>query len=153
MSRDDESFLRRWSRHKSRPVEAARPVPASQGAQPPPALPAPETLQFDSDFAAFMHAKVEETVRRAALKKLFSDPRFNLMDGLDIYIDDYSKEDPIPEAMLAQLEHAKEALFGPSSGEPGEDTTAKVPPSSAPSSSDSPSPAIAAQEKKAAEDA
>jgi len=113
MSRDEETFLRRWSRRKSRPVEAARPVPASQGAQPPPALPAPETLQFDSDFAAFMQAKVEETVRRAALKKLFSDPRFNVMDGLDIYIDDYTREDPIPPAMLAQLQHAREALFGP----------------------------------------
>ena len=121
MSRDEETFLRRWSRRKSRPAEAARPVPASQGAQPPPALPAPETLQFDSDFAAFMQAKVEETVRRAALKRLFSDPRFNVMDGLDIYIDDYTKEDPIPEAMLAQLEHAKEALLGPRDDRPREE--------------------------------
>lgn len=138
MSRDEETFLRRWSRRKSRPVEATRPVPASQGAQPPPSLPAPETLQFDSDFAAFMHAKVEETVRRAALKKLFSDPRFNLMDGLDIYIDDYTKEDPIPESMLAQLEHAREALFGPKDDRPLEETpekqetTAKTPEDEAP---------------------
>jgi hypothetical protein len=125
MSRDEETFLRRWSRRKSRPVEATRPVPASQGAQPPPALPAPETLQFDSDFAAFMQAKVEETVRRAALKKLFSDPRFNVMDGLDIYIDDYTREDPIPQAMLAQLEHARDALFGPKGDRPSEETPDK----------------------------
>jgi len=122
MSRDEETFLRRWSRRKSRPVEAARPVPASQGAQPPPALPAPETLQFDSDFAAFMQAKVEETVRRAALKKLFSDPRFNGIDVLDIYIADYTREAPIPQAMLAQLEHARDALFGPKGDRPLEET-------------------------------
>jgi hypothetical protein len=35
------------------------------------------------------------------------------MDGLDIYIDDYSREDPIPAAMLAGLEHAKRALLAP----------------------------------------
>jgi len=60
----------------------------------------------------FMQQKVEDGVKRAALKKLFSDPRFNVMDGLDVYIDDYSIDDPIPEAMLAQLEHAKSTLSG-----------------------------------------
>jgi hypothetical protein len=33
-------------------------------------------------------------VRNAALKKLFTDPHFNVMDGLDVYIDDYGKPDP-----------------------------------------------------------
>ena len=37
------------------------------------------------------------------MKKLFSDPRYNIMDGLDIYIDDYSKPDPIPPEMLRRL--------------------------------------------------
>ena len=48
-----------------------------------------------------------EDVRRAALKKLFSDPRFNVMDGLDVYIDDYSKTEPIPPAMMAGLRQAQ----------------------------------------------
>jgi hypothetical protein len=69
-----------------------------------------------------MQAKVEEGVKRAALKKLFSDPRFNVMDGLDTYIDDYSKDDPIPQAMLAQLEHAKSTLFGRGEEKPKEQT-------------------------------
>ena len=30
------------------------------------------------------------------MKKLFADPHYNVMDGLDVYIDDYSKPDPIP---------------------------------------------------------
>ena len=41
------------------------------------------------------------------MKKLFADPHFNVMDGLDTYIDDYAKPDPIPPAMLRQLASAK----------------------------------------------
>ena len=32
------------------------------------------------------------------------------MDGLDIYIDDYSRPDPIPPEILAKLQHAREWL-------------------------------------------
>ena len=39
----------------------------------------------------------------AALKKLFSDPHFNVMDGLDTYIDDYGKPDPLPPVMLRRM--------------------------------------------------
>ena len=109
--RDDDSFLKRWSRRKRASAVAAPAVAAP--AQPPPELPPVGDLVFESDFAAFMHAKVDERVRRMALKKLFGDPRFNVMDGLDVYIDDYSKEDPIPAAMLAGLEHARATLFTP----------------------------------------
>ncbi len=35
------------------------------------------------------------------------------MDGLDTYIDDYTKNDPIPEEMLKTLEHARSTLFPP----------------------------------------
>ena len=43
----------------------------------------------------------------SALKKLFADPHFNRMDGLDIYIDDYTKPDPMPRAMLARLNQSR----------------------------------------------
>jgi hypothetical protein len=105
-----EDFLRRWARLK----RASNAAPAKADvAQPAPELPALDNLTFESDFKDFMHSKVEESVKRAALKKLFADPRFNVMDGLDTYIDDYSKEDPISQELLAQLEHAKQALFVP----------------------------------------
>lgn len=111
MAADREDFLRRWSRRKqTAAAQDAAPKPAAEA--PAPKLPSIDSLTFESDFKDFMHAKVEESVKRAALKKLFSDPRFNVMDGLDIYIDDYSKDDPIPQAMLAKLEHAKATLFG-----------------------------------------
>ena len=115
MARDDEDFLRRWSRRKLDAAKAPSPAPET-----PVPLPSLDSLSFDSDFKAFMQAKVEDSVKRAALKKLFSDPRFNLMDGLDIYIDDYSKDDPIPQAMLERLEHAKSTLFGREEEKPKE---------------------------------
>lgn len=99
-------FLRRWSRLKR---ESAAQKPVAQ--QEPPQLPPLDSLTFESDFKAFMHSKVEEGVKRAALKKLFSDPRFNVMDGLDTYIDDYTKAEPISEELLAQLEHARQTLL------------------------------------------
>jgi len=64
-------------------------------------------LTQDSDFKPFMTSDVGPEVRNAAMKKLFADPHFNVMDGLDIYIDDYSKSDPIPESMLRQMVGAK----------------------------------------------
>ena len=41
------------------------------------------------------------------MKKLFADPHFNVMDGLDTYIDDYGKPDPIPASMLRQMNQSK----------------------------------------------
>jgi hypothetical protein len=70
-------------------------------------LPPVEELTIDSDFSGFFHPKVDEDLRRSALRKLFSDPHFNVMDGLDTYIDDYSKTEPIPAAMLAGLKQAQ----------------------------------------------
>jgi hypothetical protein len=64
-------------------------------------------LTKDSDFKPFMTSDVGPEVRNAAMKKLFADPHFNVMDGLDIYIDDYSLSDPIPESMLRQMASAK----------------------------------------------
>lgn len=117
------SFVKRWARLKQQAV-VAQPPPAKAGAKEAAELPALDSLTFDSDFAAFLRADIEESVKRAALKKLLHDPRFNVMDGLDTYIDDYSKNDPIPEEMLKTLEHARSTLFGPGqeSGPPVQET-------------------------------
>ena len=66
-------------------------------------LPAVEGLTLASDFTAFLKDEVSEALRRKALQKLFADPHFNRMDGLDIYIDDYSLPDPIPPEAMAKL--------------------------------------------------
>jgi hypothetical protein len=64
-------------------------------------------LNAESDFKPFMARAVSPEVRNAAMKKLFADPHFNVMDGLDIYIDDYSIPDPLPAAMLRKMASAK----------------------------------------------
>ncbi len=117
---DKERFLSRWSRRKLETKEtqpAALPA-AELPAAAPAASPAPKTepaapaspQHMSSEYREFFDPKVDEKLRRMALRKLFSDPHFNVMDGLDTYIDDYAKPDPIPEAMLRQLNQAK-ALF------------------------------------------
>lgn len=108
-----EEFLSRWSRRKQQAREQeAAPSPAVTPASQdqPPELPPVDALNMDSDFRGFLHPKVDETLRREALKKLFHEPHFNVMDGLDIYIDDYSVSDPIPEAMLKQMKHAQDII-------------------------------------------
>jgi hypothetical protein len=110
----NEAFLDRWSRlkqeAKDQPPAQKAPDVALDPTGPAPALPPVEELTIESDFRGFFHPKVGEDVRRAALKKLFSDPHFNVMDGLDVYIEDYSKTEPIPPAMLAGLRQAQNIL-------------------------------------------
>ena len=38
---------------------------------------------------------------------IFKDTHFNRLDGLDIYIDDYSRPDPIPLAFLKQMHQSR----------------------------------------------
>ncbi|SDE92476.1 Protein of unknown function [Massilia sp. PDC64] len=124
----DEGFLRRWARRKTEARSGIEPLAEPVAPVVPPPLPAEATpvaepvpvplptmddvarLTSDSDFSAFVARGVDAAVRRTALKKLFADPHFNAMDGLDVYIDDYTKPSPVSEAMLASLEHAKNAL-------------------------------------------
>lgn len=119
-------FLERWSRLKRRGDGGAQATAAAAppsnppqqpaGATPPggntPAVPAAESalpplesLDLDADFSGFLKKEVSESLRRAALRKLFSDPHFHFdrMDRLDIYIDDYSVSDPIPPDMMKRL--------------------------------------------------
>ena len=119
--------LRRWSQRKLDAARAetviapATDVPAAPAGTLPqtpapgpvtPELPPIESLTPESEFAAFFKPQVDEGVKRAALKQLFRDPRFNVMDGLDTYIDDYTKADPIPDDVLKQLVQAR-YIFDP----------------------------------------
>ena len=75
--------------------------------QSPPPLPSIETLTPQSDFSAFMAADVAPALRNQAMKKLFTDPHYNVMDRLDIYIDDYNKPDPLPAHWLRNMHQSK----------------------------------------------
>ena len=110
-----DSFLSRWSKRKAgklddpveQPKEVAKspaPISPEEPAPPPVTLEDVEKIdRFDPDFSAFMKPDVDPAVQQAALKKMFTDPHFNVMDGLDIYIDDYSKPDPLPPGMLERM--------------------------------------------------
>lgn len=96
---------------------AAVPLPAVAPASGPEPVPAPEValptledvgrLTPQSDFKPFVARGVTPEVRNAAMKKLFADPHYNIMDGLDTYIDDYSLPDPLPESMMRQMVSAQ----------------------------------------------
>jgi hypothetical protein len=75
--------------------------------EPAPTLEDTHGLTTDSDFTRFTRPDVPADVKNAAFKKLFADPHFNVMDGLDVYIDDYNKPDPLPPEMLRNLASAK----------------------------------------------
>ena len=120
-----EGFLSRWSRRKSGKEKEAdlteelvKQAPVAQASdsdsldkvgaenQIPPTVTFEDVEKIDRfapDFSAFMKPDVDPAVQQAALKKMFTDPHFNVMDGLDIYIDDYSKPDPLPPGMLQRL--------------------------------------------------
>lgn len=122
-----ETFFARWSRVKAEsrpaadaalaepspvvPVAPAAPVGEATAVEAPaPTLEQVQSLTADSDFTPFVARGVDEAVRRAAMKKLFADPHFNVLDGLDTYIDDYNKFEPLTPLMVAALNHAKDLI-------------------------------------------
>ncbi len=128
---EDDGFLSRWSRRKVQvqqglpvpPAPQTEPVPATATATAPalrtpspaeavanepeaPPLPTLEEAQRltpADDFSRFVGRGVDPQVKNTALKTLFSDPHFNVMDGLDTYIDDYNTPDPLPAGMLQKM--------------------------------------------------
>ena len=107
-ARTTRDLPHRWSRlkHEAGPSAGAgraRAGPADCCAAPAaaragtPAMPAEPSVHRRSKpdprirLHPFLRPKVDEQRQRAALKKLFSDPHFNVMDGLDPYIDDYGR--------------------------------------------------------------
>ncbi len=112
-----ESFFARWAKRNAEAAEEKQlavspPASVEEAPKPAPTLEDVAQLTTDSDFKPFVARGVDENVRRSALKKLFADPQFNVMDGLDVYIDDYNKFEPLTPQMLMALTHAK-ALLDP----------------------------------------
>lgn len=85
------------------PLVAAQSPTSAGSAVPLPTLEDVAKLQADSDFSPFVSRGVAPAVKNAAMKKLFADPHFNVMDGLDIYIDDYSIPSPLSEQDLKKM--------------------------------------------------
>ena len=73
----------------------------------PDALPSLDSLTPQSDFSPFMARDVDPQLRNLAMKKLFTDPHYNVMDRLDIYIDDYSTHPPLSLDVIRQMSISK----------------------------------------------
>jgi hypothetical protein len=146
MSRaEKESVLSRWSRLKRESTRTSGETEAQpdqevmtaenesrRGGETPrparvdeplPELPSLDELGPDSDFRGFMNPDVDDGLRRAALKKLFSDPHFNVTDGLDVYAEDYTNLESMTPAMVAGLKHAQRLLFGDAQDDKPADAT------------------------------
>jgi hypothetical protein len=115
-----EDFLRRWSRLKHQSEEPAQP-PVEKPEQAPAPLPPVDKLTLESDFTGFMQPKVDGLLRRAALKKLFGDPHFNIPDPFEAYSGDWTGGEPIPAELLATLNQARTLLFDKAEAEPAEE--------------------------------
>ena len=113
VAEDKEKFLSRWSRLKreNETKLAEKKEESASNETPAPVLPPVEKLTPESDFTGFMHPKVEDALRRAALKKLFSDPHFNVPDPYEPFSGDWTGGEPISEEMLATLNQARTLLF------------------------------------------
>jgi hypothetical protein len=164
---DDTGFLSRWSRRKTQvregvevaatpplrpaaPVSVAIPVVAppdvlsmpvpesAEPAPPPPTLDDVAALTRESDYTRFVARDVAPDVKNAALKKLFGDPHFNVMDGLDTYIDDYGKPSPLPASTLRQMVQAQALRLFDDDEQQQPDAVAPAPAIAAPPSSDPP---------------
>jgi hypothetical protein len=114
-------------------------------AEPAPTLQDAQALTPQSDFQRFMAPDVDPEVRNVAMKKLFADPHFNVMDGMDVYIDDYNTPDPMPASMLRKLASAKflrlfDEQENKDNSPPGADRAAGASP--APAANPAPGPAV-----------
>jgi hypothetical protein len=114
----DEPFLERWSRRKQQaregiqddpPEPGDEPVPAAgtpqAGAAEVPELPDIDSLGEDSDYSAFMAPGVDASLRRQALRKLFSSPKFNVCDGLDDYCGDWRSWNELGDIVTADMRY------------------------------------------------
>jgi hypothetical protein len=101
-----EPDLQRPAVAPAAPQAASPEAPPDTPATPLPTMDDVAKLTRESDFSAYVAQGVDENVQRAAMKKLFADPRYNVMDGLDVYIDDYTQSAPIPPALLRKMTQA-----------------------------------------------
>jgi len=114
-----ESFLSRWSERKlnrsdERDAIASSPreeelSPSSktseQGKRESTELPSIDSLDENSDYSAFFSPDVNEELQRLALRKLFSNHRFNVRDGLDDYDEDYRSFESLGNIITAEMRH------------------------------------------------
>jgi hypothetical protein len=71
-------------------------------------MPDIDSLTEESDFSMFMSPGVSETLRKLALRKLFSGASFNIRDGLDDYDDDFRSFAALGDIITCDMKHQME---------------------------------------------
>jgi len=130
-SADDDPFLSRWARRKRAVRAGADPdavggeaagvktalastapadgtLPEAGEDDQPEALtdedmPSVETINEDTDMSGFFSPKVTQAVKKAALKKFFHSPLFNIVDGLDDYDDDFRNFEALGDIITSDM--------------------------------------------------
>ena len=101
---------------RDRAKQDARAERAKQDARPPELtdedMPPVSSIDENTDMSGFFSPKVTQAVKKAALKKFFHSPIFNIVDGLDDYDDDFRNfealGDIITSDMRGQMEREAE---------------------------------------------
>jgi hypothetical protein len=114
-----DDFLRRWSRRKRRarngPAPEPAPTAARERSQPVESrvltdadMPPVESLEADASVAEFFSPGVSEALRKAALRRVFRSARFNVLDGLEDYDEDFRSFEALGDVVTADLRHRLE---------------------------------------------
>lgn len=97
---------------------SALPKHAQEAAPQAPAVVLPTEADLDAvsqggEIRNFMNPQVSGDLRNKAFKALFSQPQFNQMDFMDVYVDDYSVSKPLTSAMIDMMALGKQLLSRP----------------------------------------
>jgi hypothetical protein len=84
---------------------------AEVAAVPPLELPPLETLTAESDFGAFMQPGVDGALRRAALRKMFRNPIYGVVDELDPFRADFAAFTPLGDTITSDMKFHAERLL------------------------------------------
>ncbi|MCG6871799.1 MAG: DUF3306 domain-containing protein [Gammaproteobacteria bacterium] len=119
----DEGVLQRWARRKSESQLEAEPAPPAEPltAEPSAELPGEpdktdadmppiESIHEDSDVSDFFSPGVSDKLRQSALKKLFRSAKFNIVDGLDDYDDDFTTYEALGDIITSDMRHQMELI-------------------------------------------
>ena len=122
-------FLKRWSRvksgteeHEEDPVDVDpiselqvndEALPEELVTEPQKILtdedmPPIDSLHEGSDFSGFLSEGVSAALKKAAMKKLFAQPAFNIRDGLNDYDEDYTSFAPLGDTVTVEMTYRKD---------------------------------------------
>jgi hypothetical protein len=90
---------------------AADPIDAAGPEAVVPELPSLDSLTEESNFGAFMAPGVTPELRRQALRKMFTNPKYAIVDPLDPYRADYAAFTPLGDIITSDMKFHAERLL------------------------------------------